>query len=372
MWHVLQVFYYDDNKESLLIEAIKPFVDQLRISSNLKRVYVRRHWKMGPHIDVFLDMDAENFQDQALPIANSIIGSWLQENPSIKSIDNAHYQKLSEKLGAWELEKGPYLPLESDNSIQTQIYDPKTELLQGTAVVEAKESFMVAAYDLVCELLKTTHGNKEKRYEMLMQMMSCIAECYPKGITYGHLSFRSHVEAYLREFDKDGKVLQVFENYDRKWSIEVDRLVQEVIEEFKSKQYFEQSNPLLHEWIKCLQDIWEDGYEKAKQNKFVSNTSHFNKLSQEIGEEARQRWSEEANVPVSEFHKNLMNQEVGLSTLNSPEFATYRLLVNNFYYLLPILNISPNEKQLLCYVVANSVERIKSITWKELMNYQES
>lgn len=372
MWHVLQVYYYADEKEKLLIEGIYPILERLKQDYQLEKVYVRRHWKKGPHIDVFLYLDEQVFYQEALPLATELLNKWLAAHPSTQTIDQEAYQKLSERLGAWELEKGPYLPLEPDNSIQTTPYDSRAELLQGQAVVEAKEHFMVASFPLVMELLSSTHGEKEKRYERLMQMMACIAACYPTGITYGHLSFRSHVEAYLHEFDQNKAVINVFNHYDKQWSSEVDRLVQEVIDAFANQTYFKNQDDFLHSWICCLQQIWQEAYEKAKQKAFSANTAHYSELSQEIGEEARQRWTEDANTPVSDFHKNLYHHQEGLDTLNSPEFATYRLLVNNFYYLLPILGITPNEKHLLCYLVANAVERIKGVSWKKLMNYQEA
>ena len=92
-------------------------------------------------------------------------------------------------------------------------------------------------------------------------------------------------------------------------------------------------------------------------------------MAARIGEHAKKRW--DLTQGQSDFHRHLQSEEEGLRVLNSPEFATYRILVNNFYSLLPLLGINPNVKHLLCFLVANSVERIAQVTWQELMGYQK-
>lgn len=370
MWQVLQVYYYEDNKEPLLLSAIRPFVQALKETSAVNKVYMRRHWKKGPHIDIFVHAEQEVFDTTVMTLADDMIGTWLREHPSKKVIEATEYEKLSEQLGAWELEKGPYLPLCPDNSLQVDTYDPKGDLLQGVSVVEAKETFMSTTLDLVFNVLQETKDDKGARYEALIQMMACVAECYPSGIVHGHLSFRSHVEAYLHEFDSNGRMLTMFKQYDEKWATTVDKLVGEVCHEFEEESFFTLQQPLLKQWIEALHNVWDHMYEKALQGGLSSNTAHYEEISKQVGDNARQRWTPSEDRKMSPFHQHLFNEEKGMEVLNSPEFATYRLLVNYFYYLLPLFNINPNEKHLLCYLVSNSVERLKSVTWQELMNVQ--
>jgi hypothetical protein len=62
-----------------------------------------------------------------------------------------------------------------------------------------------------------------------------------------------------------------------------------------------------------------------------------------------------------------MQQEAGQRVLNSQEFLSYRTTVNFFYYLLPLLGISPMKKFSLCLVVANATERALSISWEQIL-----
>jgi hypothetical protein len=65
--------------------------------------------------------------------------------------------------------------------------------------------------------------------------------------------------------------------------------------------------------------------------------------------------------------KRFLEEEDGRRVINSPEFMAYRMSVNFFYLLLPILGVSPVQKFCLCHLIANSVERVSGVSWRSLM-----
>lgn len=373
MWKAVHIYYYQDDKEGLLLHGIRPVVRKLREQYKVERLYLKRHWKFGPHIILFVDVSELEFEASIFPYIEKEINAYLRQHPSTQVIDQKAYIKQSEMLGAWELEAGPYEPLQPDNSISVRPIASRAELLNGVDVAKLIENFMVDSLDLFFSVLETSRGNPSRRYAILIQMMAVIGQMFPKdGIIRGHLSYRSHVEGYLHSFDKEGKIRQVFIENERGMRDTVDQLLQHVIDHTEEDGTYGGEDPLLKLWSQVLNKLYQDAFRLAKEGKIHSDTSHYKEIANKIGPQAQERWNFDQNQSdQSGFHQHLQSEEEGLRVLKSPEFATYRMLVNNFYTLLPLLGISPNVKHLLCFLVANSVERIKQVTWQELMGYQK-
>lgn len=370
LWKAVHIYYYQDEKEGLLLDAVRPVVQKLRDRYQVKHLYLKRHWKFGPHIALLVDVSESEFEALIFPYIEKEITAYLHKHPSAQEIDPIAYLKQSETLGAWELEPGPYHPLQPDNSICVRPVASRADVVNGVEVAELIEKFMIDSVDVLFSVLEASRGNLSQRYAILIQMMAVIGQMYPDdGIVRGHLSYRSHVEGFLHSFDQEGKVRQVFMENERGMRETVDWLVQDVIDHTAEDGTYEGPSPLLQSWSDLLYKLYQDAFPLAQEGKIHSDTSHYKELADQIGEQARERWS--LTGDQSEFHQHLQSEEEGLRVLNSPEFATYRMLVNNFYSLLPLFGISPNVKHLLCFLVANSVERIKNVTWQELMGYQK-
>lgn len=370
MWKAIHIYYYQDDKEGLLLDGIRPVVKSLRDTYQVERIYLKRHWKLGPHIILYVDALEERFEKVLYPFIEQEIYKYLKEHPSTQVIDPVAYVKQSETLGAWELEPGPYEPLEPDNSISVKPVRSRAELVNGEEVAHLIENFMVDSVDLVFDCLDSTRGQINQRYGKLIQMMAVIGQMYPvDGIIRGHLSYRSHVEGYLHSFDKEGKIRQVFLENERGMMKTVDYLVRDIMDHTNEDGTYGGDDLFLQSWSEVLSKLYQEAFPLAQAGKINADTSHYREIAARIGEQAKKRW--DLTQDQSDFHRHLQSEEEGLRVLNSPEFATYRILVNNFYSLLPLLGINPNVKHLLCFLVANSVERIAQVTWQELMGYQK-
>ena len=111
LWQAVHIYYYQDEKEGLLLDAVRPVVQKLRDRYQVKHLYLKRHWKFGPHIALLVDVSESEFEALIFPYIEKEITAYLHKHPSAQEIDPIAYLKQSETLGAWELEPGPYHPL---------------------------------------------------------------------------------------------------------------------------------------------------------------------------------------------------------------------------------------------------------------------
>jgi hypothetical protein len=372
VWKAVHVYYYEDDKDHLLTGAIRPAIDKLR-ERGLRRWFLKRHWKRGPHIAMVLDANDGTFETEWLPLIEAVVRPWLNRNPSRKEINPDQYQKLSETLGAWELEPGPYLPLFPDNSLHALPYERREDVVSGARVAEALEDFRADVAGATLDLIVETQGDRGKRLERMVQLMAVIGELYPHGgILRGHLSYRSHVEGYLHTFDASGEIRRKFREQDRQLGPRIDRLLLEVLDHSGGNGIYDGPDPLLRHWSLAAHKLIRRALALAEKGELTSRTDHYKEIAAGISTEAVKRWDETASGGrLSPFHRNLQSREEGLQVLGSPHFAAYRMAVNAFYAHLPLFQINPHTKHLLCELVANSVERIKGVTWQELTGFTE-
>ncbi|WP_124728414.1 lantibiotic dehydratase C-terminal domain-containing protein [Staphylospora marina] len=371
MWKAVRITYYEDNKDRLLTEAIKPAVEKLQ-TRGLGRWFLRRHWKRGPHISLVLEDTNERLETDWLPLIRETVLPWLNDHPSRKEIDPDQYLKLSETLGAWELEPGPYLPLSPDNSLNVEPHDRREDVVSGARVAELLEAFRSDVAPVTLELIAESAGNRGKRLEQMIGLMAVIAELYPLGgITRGHLSYRSHVEGYLHTFDTDGRLRETFRQRDRELGGRIDELVRAVLAHTGEEGgVYHGPDRWLRAWAEASLRLYTEAKTLADAGELTSRTDHYREIAATIGEEAVKRWDPSGNERgLSPFHQNLQSREEGMRVLQSPEFAAYRIVVNAFYAHLPLFDINPHTKHLLCELVSNATERIKGVTWQQLTGF---
>ena len=124
----------------------------------------------------------------------------------------------------------------------------------------------------------------------------------------------------------------------------------------------------LRVWSEALRELYLECYALAKDGELTSSTDHYKELAERVGQEAVDRWKmDDPEAGMSDFHKTLFQKQGNERFFQSPEFATYRILINVFYTYLPLFGINPNYKHLLCYLLCGAVERVKGITWQEIV-----
>ncbi|WP_157729510.1 lantibiotic dehydratase C-terminal domain-containing protein [Tumebacillus algifaecis] len=369
MWQAIHVYYYEDQKEALLLDAIRPLLQELRTKFGVERLHLRRHWKFGPHVVLQMEADHDRFTDSILPYVREALAPYLQAHPSLRTLDPAQYIQLSKTLGAWELEAGPYEPLQADNTVVELPFVRRSEVVNGVNVMTAIENFWVKALDAVLDIMEDSRGDTLKRYLWMIKMMAAVAEQFPSdGILRGHLSYRSHVEGFLKQMDQKGQLLAAYKQQEEQLGGIVEETLRDVLSKMDANGVYIGEERPLRIWSESLRDLFQECYTMAKDGKLTSSTDHYKDLAERIGQEAVDRWKmDDPEAGMSDFHKTLFAKQGNEQFFQSPEFATYRMLINVFYTYLPLFGINPNYKHLLCYLLCGAVERVKGITWQELV-----
>src|SRR5262245_20649866 len=134
----LVVTYYAEAKATLVAQALLPAAARAASLPGVELAYLRRHWKLGPHVRLILRGEQAACA-AALREVSPGIETYLREHPSAMRLDEQAYRRTSEQLGRAELELGPYAPLRPDNSVETTTIDIADGLLEETAAPAREE-----------------------------------------------------------------------------------------------------------------------------------------------------------------------------------------------------------------------------------------
>lgn len=364
-WHVIRVVYFDDDNTDLIIGPIAEVVENLRRKS--LAVMLLPYWKFGPHVDIVIKATQKDFDEELFSACKKIIDDWLTLHPSKKILDPEKYAELSIKIAANELELPPFLPLYENNQVVKASYVLPTSI-KSESLAHSKENFMSASVELVLELAKLKKNHLNDLYVLLIQMIALMANKYEiDGITRGFNTFRSHAEYFFLTYDPEGILRNNFDLLYKKYKAQIDEGVGYVISAeyerlFKSSKF----ENLLRNWNNILNHTYEisSNLVDSEIDFFTSEDVHSG-IAEEIRNITPKKYHKEAKV--TEIMEIMANTEEGQRIFKSKEFLTYRIVVNNFYKLLPVLGFSPLQKFCLCHLLASSVESQLSISWELLM-----
>lgn len=360
-WNSVHVYYHDD-KDPLLVDCIRPLVCSLKQEELIERFFFERHWRGGPHLRLRLFAGEKVFENAVRPRLESHIGSYLQQHPSTRKLEDEDVRQLHEELALKEAEEGDFVPLYPNNSIQYIPYVPKAKVFLGPRGVELIEDYYEATNEIVLTILEQTGTDRAKRMEQAFDLMVITAATLAE-INRSFLAYRSHAEGFIGD-SRDPRQLR---------------------RQFDSK-YASQRNAL-HSRIRRILITLESGLDDdAYQTNWARINRAFHRRSRSLiasgdvkvlaSEDMQSLWQpahikefdrRRATVMAnSEFHAALQTNVAALTFMQTDiEFLSARLILNYMYLTVARLGISPLEKFLLAYLIARSVEEMYSISTVE-------
>lgn len=150
-WQSAHVYYYDEQKDALLLDCIQPLFAQARPIT--PRLFFVRHWLRGPHLRLRFYCSSMQFAATLKPLIESTVGGYLRQHPSTTRLDEEQLKPLYATLARQEQETGPLFPLYPDNSIQYLPYDRRLQVLGSEALASLLEDFYVDTNDLAFAML---------------------------------------------------------------------------------------------------------------------------------------------------------------------------------------------------------------------------
>ena len=366
-WHALRIAYFGD-RGPLIRGPLAEAIETAKRDFGIERVFFLPHWKFGPHIDLVMQCDSETYALQVLPAMQAILETWIAAHPSQTQIDPGEYEKTSRWIGTFEIDSGPYLPLLKDNTVAPVPYlRPKTLLV--TEVAESKELMLADCAELILALYRLKDSDRDAFFITLHSMLVATANTPTAGAKEGYMSMRSHADYFFAAYDTDNVLRQRFDAVDAKSQAKLDRATAAVVD----GRYADTGLPdafvrVLEDWVRALADV--DARSKRivelRQNELVGQNGQFMEMATQMREDVPDEYFERIEKrQISEIGDAFINTKAGQEALQRPAFLAYRINVNFFYALLPLLEVAPIQKFLLCHVLANSVERVFGQDWRK-------
>ncbi|RDZ28628.1 lantibiotic dehydratase [Lysobacter silvisoli] len=366
-WHALRIAYFGD-RGPLILGPVAEAIETAKRDFGVERAFFLPHWKFGPHIDLVLRCDSESYALRVLPAIQAIVERWIAEHPSQVRIDPEEYEKTSRWIGTFEIDSGPYLPLLKDNTVAPVPYlRPKTLLIP--AVAESKELMLSDCAELILALYRLKDADRDAFFITLHSMLAATANTPKAGAKEGYMSMRSHADYFFAAYDTDNALRGRFDQVDAKHQARLDRATAAVV----AGRYDETGLPapfvrVLEDWVRALAEV--DARSKriveSHYQELVGQNDQFmdmaTQMRQDVPDEFFQRIEQRQ---ISEIGDAFINTKAGKEALQKPAFLAYRINVNFFYALLPLLEVAPIQKFLLCHVLSNSVERVFGQDWRQ-------
>lgn len=356
MWRTLNVYYHQNDKTHLILNGVEPIIEELRKKKLLKGFYFTRHWMKGPHVRMnFLCSEEGLFEEKIRPLVVTKLNDYLEKFPS-KEIKEEEFRRLYEELSLLEMEEEPAFPFITNNTIHDAEY--QNHFLLTDRSIQFLEEYYVATNDMIMNILKRMDNNpKELITDLIGIMVLTIA--HVKDIRRSYLSFRSHSESMLNLYDKSGIVRSKF---DEQYLLNRELIIRTISEIMKllntghslTNDLFTNWGNFVSGYLRELKPVIHAGEVRLPSNDEMSPFYRERGLPQ--------KWMQNE---YSQFHKTLYSRKNIGEMFHDPVFHTLRFMLNNLYITFAQIGVKPIERFYLAYVVANAIEEIYQIDWKE-------
>ena len=326
MWRTIHVFYYASDKDQLLL-TIECIMGSLRERVPSLEYYVRRHWKRGPHIRLNYRVSDSDYQRVTSRLFDTL-KAFVEEHPSVEQLDEKQLEPLHRHLARLERETGPLFPLMKDNSVVVAEYDDRRKHLQGADATEVMARAWISMTPYVVNVIKVSKADYDLRIRIALQMMLVLAQPEKASGYRNTLTFRSHLEGFLRTVNDPDGLIDAFNK-------RAERL--ELLKE-PFCGYTPDITSVADDWGVVLHG-WFDLFKKYVAERGLQPNA--------------------APLPVADasaFHRALYSNPKFVEYITSPEFETVRLVVNFMYLTYIQMGLKPIDKYFLCWTICQMLE----------------
>lgn len=366
-WRTFKVFYFDPDKDSLLLDGIVPAVKALQQSDIISSYYCQRHWLHGPHLRVNVHFTSPSAQVSGGALLKTDVQRYLSAYPSTTELHEDQYLKRYTAIAAMEIVDEPLMPLSSNNSCQWGDHQMRT-VMYGTAPgAKLCRLFLTDAQPLINQLLERSRSQPNKKLFSMARLMMAFAASFD-NITEAALSFRSHAEGYFYSVP-NSEVLR--QRFDAAYQTHASGL-QSVLEGILTGN--EKDTPV-KEWAELLKH-YQTVMFKAIQDGILRlpTRDEFAALKARLPQTTKSALKLEPRI--SPYHISVLDPNSELSRkLRQPETQVRALLVNLMYSKLTLVGIRPLERMFLCDLVGRAFEDkfgIRHHIEAVRLNHQES
>ncbi|QMW23282.1 lantibiotic dehydratase [Sandaracinobacteroides saxicola] len=367
-WFRIEVGYFDPDRTRLMADAIAPTLSAMRADKAVSRAWAMPRWKFGPHVELVVECEPSALHARVFPAALDRLEGWLKANPSNTAPDPQGYDLLSKRLGMFELEPGPYLPLRRDNSVRLVPWRAPTALIHP-AFADVRADLLSGSMEIAFALRELKLTDPNRFLLVLHGMLAATADSYSEGgMAQGFMSIRSHADYFFAAHDVGGAARRRFDAVDAMLGARADAITQAIRNRQHDSAGPTAAQRILAAWLPLLART-------AAANRAVVDAHHAAIADATVHADLAERLRPQAPADllraeqerrITDIAEIFLQSERGRAAQRAPAFLAYRATVNFFYGLLPLLDVAPAQKFLLCHLTASSIERTTGRDWRQL------
>jgi AcrR family transcriptional regulator len=337
-WHSVHIYYYEPDKDALLLDAIRPLLHQLR--PVVERAYVVRHWRQGPHLRLHIRTDAHTWTTTVQPQLDQTIPSYLRAYPSTATLDEHSELPIHLLLAEREQENGPLSPWFPDNSVHYQPYDPRLHVLGDQDLADLLTDYLTESTELLFDMLEHVRSGADTKELLSLSLMLATSHTLAPPITHSFVSYRSHAEGFLFQSTDPVATRAAFDQHYRTHRQTLTGRVQAVSATLDGRGE-EQPVPFARAWA-ALVTTYADRATPLIQAGLVFPKTPTPQAS---------------DPPRAAFHQMMFgNRSYRERVFDDPHFHRYRFGLNCTYLQINRLGLAPVHRMRTCHLAANAVE----------------
>jgi len=336
-WRSIQVRYYDEDKDGLILDCVQPLFQ--RLAGVVGEPYFVRHWRQGPHLRLNLRSTPEAWENEVLPAATEALARYLRGRPSTTHLDEDALAEPHRQLAIREGEIGPLQPWYPDNSIQTEPYDDRRHILGGRRLIDLFGAAYSESTRMAFATMERIRSGQLGLFQVALDLMVAFAHISIPPVTRGYMSFRSHADAFASCCeDRDG-LRTAFDGTYQQHARQLRAMVVAQVEAVDESR----TAPHVRDWIAFVhrqKDI--AGPLLARGEIDLDAAPHHPELRQ---------------LHQVDFHQVLLSTDRHRKEImESVWYRAHRLTINMLYAHLARLGLTPIQRYLFCHLIACAVE----------------
>ncbi|MFD0275823.1 hypothetical protein ACFVHB_18225 [Kitasatospora sp. NPDC127111] len=336
---VIRIHGRPEQPRAYVADVLGPLATGLRRDHRLRAVHLRRGWRGGPHYEVVVR--PENGRPLDVSGWSARAGAALAGTP-LDGPTEADYLSQARRMERWEQTGRSAPPLRAPGTVliasDTAGADWLPELREARTAVQA------ALLDPLLAALRE-HRDEDALLAHLAEVMATLAGTHPGRLPFGTMSFRSHAEAFLASplAGQDHRP-----DFRRRFERDADHLTALV-----RRHLADGPGPETAGWHAAFRYGW--GYLDALVRSGRLGNAYLDGFAPAAPDGSTR--------PPTRFHA--LTEQYGITTDPDDSFASYRSLLNFFYELLPLLDVTPLHRYYLCFALAEATDLALGETWEE-------
>lgn len=368
----LAVAYHAPVKRHFVLSVLMPAADRVARARGVRHVHLARHWRFGPHLQLVATGEDADAVRAALRAEQPGLTAAVQAAPSDYRLRHAEYLRTCEELGRAELVPPPYEPIWPDNSVRFFETPLEPGLIEEPAAKDLRDAFCAGLLEPLRQTIAAAQRNPSARLIGAATLMIVLAGTYPdRGLFHGYLSFKSHLEDHLQDYDPGGELRADFARRYEPAREAFERLVVATVDTVDSPAGYAGDDRVLGAWSASLEGSWRVALELAG-DKAILPLLHDGYLRRagELNDHLRRKYLVGDDREYSDFHATLREHTYD-DPVGGRWFASYRFMVNLLYTQLLVADVSPAERLFLAYAISEAVQSVTGTTWQQILRPQD-